>query len=138
MIKVQFLMSKTQIDTPNVSETGPNLDRQTKRHKETNIHTDTEFHRTKTAGGGYDLGFGRKKGIVLEFWTCGEKIEKESYVLQELYLEGQLINGFGSPCSCHHVRLRHTGFTWMEHTRVTDQKPSLFDSKLELYNSSNP
>ncbi|KAG5542592.1 hypothetical protein RHGRI_022200 [Rhododendron griersonianum] len=30
MIKVQFLMSKTQIDTPYVSETGPNLDRQTK------------------------------------------------------------------------------------------------------------
>ncbi|KAG5536205.1 hypothetical protein RHGRI_023856 [Rhododendron griersonianum] len=48
MIKVQFLMSKTQIDAPNVSETGPNLDCQTKRHKETNIHTDAEFHRTKS------------------------------------------------------------------------------------------
>ncbi|KAF7137353.1 hypothetical protein RHSIM_Rhsim07G0256000 [Rhododendron simsii] len=39
------------------------------------------------AGGGYDLGFGRKKGIVLELWTCGEKIKKERYVFQEVYLE---------------------------------------------------
>lgn len=29
------------------------------------------------AGGGYDLGFGRKKGIVLELWRCGEKIKKK-------------------------------------------------------------
>lgn len=40
------------------------------------------------AGGGYDLGFGREKGIVFELWSGGEKIVKKGSVFQEVYLEG--------------------------------------------------